>query len=92
MSQTNTSPAGGRTHSRKRVIHLERPDGQPRHVKLQELTGYALVNELRRVADDTANPERADLMMRAAAEIEQLIEELRKEERKPARLNHAEEK
>jgi hypothetical protein len=23
MSQTNTSPAGGRTHSRKRVIHQE---------------------------------------------------------------------
>jgi 6-phosphogluconate dehydrogenase len=71
MSQTNTSPAGGRTHSRKRVIHL--------------------VNELRRVADDTANPERADLMMRAAAEIEQLIEEL-KERLESARLNHAEEK
>lgn len=39
--------------------------------------GFELVKELSRIAEETANPERANIMLNAAEEIEELLKELK---------------
>jgi hypothetical protein len=48
----------------------------------ENLTGYALVNALREDAKDCARSDRASLLRNAAEEITNLIEELKKTQKK----------
>lgn len=49
-------------------------------------TGYQLCDLLRKTADETANPERALIMIWAADEIEDLVGECKLMEKEKARL------
>ena len=49
-------------------------------------TGYQLCDLLRKTAEETANPERAQIMLWAADEVERLINEVRILEKENARL------
>lgn len=44
---------------------------------MSQLRGYALVDELRLRAEDTANPETAQMLLDAASEIRDLVEEVK---------------
>ena len=49
-------------------------------------TGYQLCDLLRKTAEETANPERAQIMLWAADEVERLINEVRILEKEKSRL------
>ena len=49
-------------------------------------TGYQLCDLLRKTAEETANPERAQIMLWAADEVEHLINEVRILEKEKSRL------
>ena len=49
-------------------------------------TGYQLCDLLRKTAEETANPERAQIMLWAADEVDNLIDEVRLLEKEKSRL------
>lgn len=56
---------------------------------MENLRGYQLSEKLREVAEETENPIRAGIMVRAAEEIEALITEIRDTQRKVRDMQRA---